>query len=273
MIEFGLTLKQAREAKGHSIAKIAEMTHMMSSMVEDLENERFGKIVAPIYGRGFVKLYCNAVGLDPKPMVEEFMAIYTGLRQPMIKERGLPSAPITITTEAAPAPIEAPTAPADPAPAPIEPAPEPKAEESSPFSYQDDFFEAPKTLPKPTFTAPEPPAPKEKLANKPARFAPYAAPFKDGFDAFPEIAPIVLRWTMLTVVAGLVVWGIVAGIGALYRATSKTAEDVVAEPQPTIEIFEEKTVVPTPVSEPLPQGETNVTAPRTPIAIAPLYID
>lgn len=288
MIEFGLTLRQAREAKGLSIAKIAEKTHMMSSIVEDLENERFTKIVAPIYGRGFVKLYCNAVGLDPKPMIEEFMAIYSGRRQPMIKERGsapvIASAPITPapapTSEPIPAPAPEPIAPApEPiAPAPIQEAPAP--EESS-FSYQDDFFEAPKTLPKPTFHAPEAPAPKEKLPNKPARFAPYAAPLKDGFDAFPEIAPVVLRWTMLTLVAGLIVWGIVAGIGALYRATStKTSEEIVAEPQAELEIFEEKraeaderTAVPPPVSEPLNDESAATPVQRTPLAVPSLYID
>lgn len=283
MIEFGLTLRQAREAKGLSIAKIAEKTHMMSSIVEDLENERFGKIVAPIYGRGFVKLYCNAVGLDPKPMVEEFMAIYSGRRQPVIKERG--NAPVVASAPIAPAPaptpeetIETPPAPApEPvAPAPVAPAPAP---EESPFSYQDDFFAAPKTLPKPTFQAPEPPAPKEKLANKPARFAPYSAPLKDGFEAFPEIAPIVLRWTMLTLIVGLIIWGVVAGIGALYRATStKTPEEVAEQTSEGTELFEEKPAAPAestmvpPVSEPLP-SENALPAHRTPLAVPPLYID
>lgn len=269
MIEFGLMLRQAREAKGLSIAKIAEKTHMMSSIVEDLENERFTKIVAPIYGRGFVKLYCTAVGLDPKPMVEEFMAIYTGRRQPVIKER-----PVITSEQPVPAPepiatpVPAPEPVVEPAPAPIvEPAPEPKAAEESPFSYQDDFFEAPKTLPKPTFHTQEPLEPKEKLPNKPSRFAPYAAPLKNGFDAFPEIAPVVLRWTMLTVIAGLFVWGIVAGIGALYRATAKTPAEVMADRPSAPDIFEETT------NPEVPTGEIAQPVSRTPIAVPPLYID
>lgn len=78
MIEFGKTLRTARESKGLTTGQIAERTHMMVQMVEGLENENFSKIVAPIYGRGFVKLYCEAVGLEPKPLVEAFMELYTG---------------------------------------------------------------------------------------------------------------------------------------------------------------------------------------------------
>ena len=80
MIEFGKTLRAARESKGLTPGQIAEKTHMMVQMVEGLEKEDFSKIVAPIYGRGFVKLYCEAVGLEPKPLVDAFMEIYSGNR-------------------------------------------------------------------------------------------------------------------------------------------------------------------------------------------------
>ena len=69
MIEFGKTLRMAREAKGLTPGQVAERTHMIVQTVEGLEREDFSKIVAPIYGRGFVKLYCEAVGLEPKPLV------------------------------------------------------------------------------------------------------------------------------------------------------------------------------------------------------------
>ena len=51
MIEFGKTLRAARESKGLTPGQIAEKTHMMVQMVEGLEKEDFSKIVAPIYGR------------------------------------------------------------------------------------------------------------------------------------------------------------------------------------------------------------------------------
>ena len=85
MIEFGETLRKAREARGLTTGQVADSTHMMVQMVEDLENEDFSKIAAPIYGRGFVKLYCEAVGLDPKPLIAEFMDIFNGNRPPAIR--------------------------------------------------------------------------------------------------------------------------------------------------------------------------------------------
>ena len=75
MIEFGRTLREAREAKGYTVSQLAEETRLMHQIVEDMENEVFSRIPAPIYGRGFVKLYCEAVGLEPKPMVDAYMAI------------------------------------------------------------------------------------------------------------------------------------------------------------------------------------------------------
>ena len=85
MIEFGKTLRLAREAKGYSVSQLAEATRMINQTIEDLENENFTRIAAPIYGRGFVKLYCEEVGLDPKPMIAEFMEIFNGNRELGIK--------------------------------------------------------------------------------------------------------------------------------------------------------------------------------------------
>lgn len=87
-MDLGYTLRKAREDKGLSTSEIAQRTHMLVQQVEALEKEDFSKIAAPIYGRGFVKLYCEAVGiLDPKPFVDEFMEIYSGNRPATIRMR------------------------------------------------------------------------------------------------------------------------------------------------------------------------------------------
>ena len=87
MIEFGKSLRLAREGKGLTVAQVADATHMAPKTVLDLEAENFSHIAAAIYGRGFVKLYCEAVGLDPKPFINEFMDIYNGVRDVGIRER------------------------------------------------------------------------------------------------------------------------------------------------------------------------------------------
>ena len=75
MIEFGETLRQAREAKGLTTSQVAQTTHLLVQQIEALEREDFSRIAAPIYGRGFVKLYCEVVGLEPKPLIDAFMEI------------------------------------------------------------------------------------------------------------------------------------------------------------------------------------------------------
>ena len=117
MIEFGKTLRTARESKGLTTGQVAEKTHMMIQMVEGLENEDFSKIVAPIYGRGFVKLYCEVVGLEPKPLVDAFMEIYSGSRGASAAKPAPatppPASPKPVATE--PTPLSAsPTAPEAP---------------------------------------------------------------------------------------------------------------------------------------------------------------
>ena len=93
MIEFGKTLRAHREAKGLTTSEVAQKTHILVQQVEALEKEDFSKIAAPIYGRGFVKLYCEAVGIaDYKPLVDEFMDIYSGNKPPTIRMKAVASA-------------------------------------------------------------------------------------------------------------------------------------------------------------------------------------
>ena len=72
----GATLKSAREAKGLTIAELANELHLKMQIVEDLENEDFQHITASIYGRGFLKLLAERLEIDPAPMLEEFKQTY-----------------------------------------------------------------------------------------------------------------------------------------------------------------------------------------------------
>ena len=87
---FGETLSNAREAKGLTTSQIASKTRMLVQIVEEMENEDFHRIAAPIYGRGFVRLYAECVDLDPIPLVKEFMDIYEGRRAPIVRTREVP---------------------------------------------------------------------------------------------------------------------------------------------------------------------------------------
>ncbi len=200
MIEFGQTLRAAREAKGLTTRQVADKTHMMVQMVENLEKEDFSKIVAPIYGRGFVKLYCEAVDIDPKPLIAEFMDIYNGNRPPTIRMRE---------------PV--------PAPAP-QPEPEPVPQMSAPEEADPPAPEAP--LP-PTETFQLEP---ERVTQTISRYA-APLPLEEPQDSFNfSIPPAVWRILALAIGAAVILWLLYAGVSALYRATMSEPQET-EEPQ------------------------------------------
>ena len=201
MMEFGKTLRTAREAKGLTTGQIAERTHMMVQVVEGLENEDFSKIVAPIYGRGFVKLYCETVGLEPKPLVDAFMEIYSG-------GRGKSAAPHE-PAKPEQRPVE-PTAP-EPPPKPVAPEPPQRVQETIDFSA--------------------PPA--AEVTRQQQTTSRYAAPMPidDGFS-MPAV-----NWRMVALGAAAVAIVVLAllGVRALYRVTMTAPEEEtteVADPAP-----------------------------------------
>lgn len=147
MSYFGETIRKAREAKGLTTSQIAEKTHILVQIINAMEHEDFSQIKAAIYGRGFVKLVCECLDLDPKPLVAEFMDIYTGRRSPAVtdffKPKQPPPAPKPTTPEpepiqpakpatfpepapvVEPVPVAEPTPVAEPAPL-VEPVPQPE---------------------------------------------------------------------------------------------------------------------------------------------------
>lgn len=198
MMEFGKTLRTAREAKGLTTGQIAERTHMMVQVVEGLENEDFSKIVAPIYGRGFVKLYCETVGLEPKPLVDAFMEIYSG-------GRGKSAAP---HEPAKPEPRQVePAAPGSP-PKPIAPEPPQRVQETIDFGA--------------------PPA--AEVTRQQPTTSRYAAPMPidDGFS-MPAV-----NWRMVALGAAAVAIVVLAllGVRALYRVTMTAPEEETTEVAP-----------------------------------------
>jgi hypothetical protein len=236
MIEFGKTLRTAREAKGLTPGQIAERTHMMIQVVEGLENEDFSRIVAPIYGRGFVKLYCEAVGLEPKPLVDAFMAIYGGRGATVTKSAPTPAAP------PAPKPtpvVETPTELAKPV------APEPPKNVQSIIDFD-------------TPAKPVAPEPTQTVSR-------YAAPMPadDGFSM-----PIV-NWRMIALAAAAVAILLIAilGVRALYRVT-------MTAPEEEVETTEVTTPTPTPTpTETETQTPAKVAVDRKPLPLKPFYID
>jgi transcriptional regulator with XRE-family HTH domain len=88
-MSLGETLRLARTEKGLTIPQVADATRIMVQIVEDLERDDFRRIAAPIYGRGFIKLYADILGLPTEPLIQEFMELYTGSRSPQVVRRSV----------------------------------------------------------------------------------------------------------------------------------------------------------------------------------------
>lgn len=72
----GEQLRQARLSRDLTASKVAAETKMKVQTVEAIERNDFGRIPAPIYCKGFIKLYAEYVGLDPRPLIDEYVAAY-----------------------------------------------------------------------------------------------------------------------------------------------------------------------------------------------------
>lgn len=70
----GGRLRAARERKGISIRKIADVTKISTAFLEALERNDIKRLPGGIFSRSFVRTYAIEVGLPPEEIIEEFIA-------------------------------------------------------------------------------------------------------------------------------------------------------------------------------------------------------
>ena len=239
MIEFGSTLRAAREAKGLSTRQLADKTHLLAQQIEALEREDFSRIAAPIYGRGFVKLCCEVLEIEAKPLVDAFMDIYSGNRSPTIRMRENTNIE---SIAAASEEIKEPEVDEPKAPEPVE----------LPFTLEAEPIAA-----KPVHTPPPERAPAFERPQGPSRYA-TPQPIDYGTSSF-KIPPVVWRIGIIVVVAGIFLWLAISGIKAIYSASMAGP----AKPATATSSIEATNA---------PQQNKKPVA-RTPMKINPLFID
>ncbi len=69
---FGQTLQQAREDLGASLAEAERETRISRRYLEALEKEDEAGLPAGVYTRGFIRVYCQYLGLNPEGMLDLF---------------------------------------------------------------------------------------------------------------------------------------------------------------------------------------------------------
>jgi len=89
METIGNKLKAAREKRKLSRADVAKTIKINTHYVEAIEKNEFDKLIAPIYAKGFIKLYAQCVQLDPAPLMRQFSALEVSV-EPAPAGRELP---------------------------------------------------------------------------------------------------------------------------------------------------------------------------------------
>lgn len=92
METIGDKLKAAREKQKMTAADVAKAVRIKTDYITAIEKNEFYKLIAPVYARGFVKLYAQCVQLDPTSLLRQFDA--TERREepaPAGQERELPA--------------------------------------------------------------------------------------------------------------------------------------------------------------------------------------
>jgi cytoskeleton protein RodZ len=94
----GAYLRELRTRRGLSLDELARLTRVASRYLEALEGDQVGALPAPVFSRGYIRAYCQALH-EP---VEEALALYEGQ-----SGRTSPTAPARSPSAAPPAEREA----------------------------------------------------------------------------------------------------------------------------------------------------------------------
>jgi len=86
MATLGEQLKAAREAKGVSESDAGSATKILTKIIIAMEADDFSVMPAPTYAKGFIRLYAEYLGLDPVPLVDEYLANHATGPRPLINE-------------------------------------------------------------------------------------------------------------------------------------------------------------------------------------------
>ncbi len=96
MAAVGAFLRELRVKRGLSLDELSRATRVARPYLEALENDAFASLPAPVFTRGFIRAYCQAVGAPP----EDALARYDG-RDPR-EVAATTAAPRTAITSAMP---------------------------------------------------------------------------------------------------------------------------------------------------------------------------
>ena len=76
MKSFGRRLRYERERRQINLRSIAETTKIGVPLLEGLERDDVSRWPSGIFRKSFIRSYAEAIGLDPDPVVREFVDVF-----------------------------------------------------------------------------------------------------------------------------------------------------------------------------------------------------
>jgi hypothetical protein len=135
----GQQLREARLRKNVTTTQVAAATQILTHILEDIEQENFSRISAPVYAKGFIKLYARYVGLDPQPLIQEYMTRFargsaSSLKTVPPRQAAKVRSQAGAVPNAEPEPVVEPITQPEPPPEPMAAAAPPPAAEPEPVA-------------------------------------------------------------------------------------------------------------------------------------------
>lgn len=75
MGSLGTYLRELREARGESLEAMAHSTRVGKRQLEALEEEEFSELPAPVFVKGFIRAYCEFLGVAPEEALGRYRQI------------------------------------------------------------------------------------------------------------------------------------------------------------------------------------------------------
>jgi transcriptional regulator with XRE-family HTH domain len=107
MDSFGSRLRSERERRQIALKSIAESTKIGITLLEGLERDDVSRWPSGIFRKSFIRSYAESIGLEPEPIVREFVDRYpdpldVDIAAPAAAARSVPTGTGTITHPATP---------------------------------------------------------------------------------------------------------------------------------------------------------------------------
>lgn len=72
-MDIGLSLREARERRGLTLQQVSQATKIPPTALDHLEHNRFNRLPATIFAKGYVRAFAASVGVDGERLIDEYI--------------------------------------------------------------------------------------------------------------------------------------------------------------------------------------------------------